>query len=200
MAILDSRVIHNIIDDLPKGNCESDVRDINKDVNSIVVHQTDMVCNGDQQAWDVAELHTSPPRNWCGIGYHLLLTETGKILQTRNLKHRSAHAGNANDYSIGVVICGVHRKSDGDTNEEIIGRKQYKSLVWLLAHLQNKYPNIDNILAHADVSSKSCPNLHMDELKNDVKKKRFQIVIVNWVFFAFLAYFIVNLGRRLLYY
>ena len=109
---------------------------------------------------------------------------------------------NVNDYSIGIVICGDHRLEDGNINREVIPKKQYNALVWSLAHIQNLYPQFTNIIGHTSVSTsgKSCPNLYMDELKSDVKKKRLMELITKWVFIAFLFGSIVAIGRKILYY
>lgn len=199
MAILESRVIHNIIDELPKGNCESAIRDVDA-VDWVVVHQTDSKCKGDQHPFDTAAYHVG--KGWCGIGYHIFITEDGKIFQTRNLKHASAHAKGYNTRSIGVTMCGDWRVQSGVKNEDLTASKQqYKALVWTLAHLQMKYPNIKEIKSHAELapSRRSDPNLHMDTLINDVKKKRLTMLIVKWGFLALLAIFIIELGKKVLY-
>jgi N-acetyl-anhydromuramyl-L-alanine amidase AmpD len=201
MAILGGRVISNIIDTIPQGSCTSNSRDIDT-TDMIVVHQTDGNCNGEQHIRDVAHMHTTGDRSWCGIGYHIFITEDGKIYQTRNLKHSSAHAGNYNYRSVGVVICGTHRLRDGDKNVDIIPKVQYKALVWTLAHLQNTYPNLKEIVSHAFLQpeNRTDPNLHMDELVDDVKKKRIINLIIKWVFLALLVTFIIALGKKVLYY
>ena len=90
----------------------------------------------------------------------------------------------------------------GVKNEDLTASKQqYKALVWTLAHLQMKYPNIKEIKSHAELapSRRSDPNLHMDTLINDVKKKRLTMLIVKWGFLALLAIFIIELGKKVLY-
>mgnify|MGYP003627791122 CR=1 FL=1 len=201
MGILDNRVISNRIDDVPR-SCEWKARDRSWElVDTIVVHQTDSSCRDPEtQIIDTADYHMS--KGWCSIGYHIYIDQNGKIYQVNNLKDRGAHAGNVNDYSIGIVICGDHRLEDGNINREVIPKKQYNALVWSLAHIQNLYPQFTNIIGHTSVSTsgKSCPNLYMDELKSDVKKKRLMELITKWVFIAFLFGSIVAIGRKILYY
>ena len=122
MGILENRVIKNRIYDVPR-TCNWSPRDRSWDqVDTIVVHQTDSSCRDPEtQIVDTANYHIS--KGWCSIGYHIYIDQNGEIYQVNNLKERGAHAGNANDYSIGIVICGDHRLRDGATNEEIIPKK-----------------------------------------------------------------------------
>ena len=46
-------------------------------------------------------------------------------------------------------MCGDWRVQSGVKNEDLTASKQqYKALVWTLAHLQMKYPNIKEIKLH----------------------------------------------------
>jgi len=169
----DKRKIHNIIDELPvSSSCTSSDRDFDA-VDTIVVHQTASICKGDKHPHSTAKYHVNS-NGWCGIGYHLFVTETGKIFQTRKLRTESAHAGSRNNRtSVGVVICGDHRLADAPKNEQIIPKEQYRALIWTIGYLQKHYPNLTNIVSHASLSaSRTDPNLHMNELINDVKKVR----------------------------
>lgn len=203
MAILESNVIINRIDDIPR-TCNWSARDRGWDqVDTIVVHQTDTTCrNAEDQLISTANYHINH-NNWCSIGYHIYIDQDGKIYQVNKLKDRGAHAGNANDYSIGIVMCGDWRLQSGVKNVDLAAsKKQYKALVWTLAHIQNLYPQFKNIVSHQSVSpaNRSDPNLHMDELVTDVKKKRLQKLIVKWAFVALLVGFIIALGKKVLYY
>tara|TARA_R110000803_G_scaffold155992_1_gene220551 strand:+ start:807 stop:1409 length:603 start_codon:yes stop_codon:yes gene_type:complete len=200
MAILENRVIKNRINEVPR-ICDWRARSYDwDDVDTIVVHQTDSSCRDpEQQIIDTANYHIS--KGWCTIGYHIYIDQEGKIYQVNNLKDRGAHAGNDNDYSIGIVICGDHRLRDGDTNEKIIPVKQYKSLVWTIAHVQNLYPQFTKIVSHDVLSNdRTDPNLHMNDLRSDVKKKRVMKLMVSWVLLGLLFGFIISIGRKILYY
>lgn len=202
MAILESRVINNRVDSIPR-TCDWRNRDRPfEEANTIVVHQTDSSCRDPEtQIVDTANYHINH-NNWCSIGYHAYIDQYGKVYQVNNLKERGAHAGNANDYSIGVVMCGDWRLQSGVENKDLTASpQQYKALVWTLAHLQNTYPQFTNIVSHASLSSnRSDPNLHMEELVADVKKKRLYQLIVKWGFLALLVGFTIALGRKVLYY
>ena len=201
IGILENRVIQNVIHELPvSSSCTFPNRDLESEVNTIVVHQTDTACRGERQIEETAEYHVNH-RGFCGIGYHVFITENGKIYQTLNLRSNGAHAGTHNGYSIGIVMCGDWRLENGVKNEDLAAsKKQYKALVWTLAHLQNSYPQFKNIVSHDSVSSsRSDPNLHMEDLLADVKKKRLQILLVKWGFLALLFIFIISIGRKILY-
>lgn len=148
------------------------------EIDTIVVHQTDSKDSGKFGAYDIARYHVNN-NGWAGIGYHYYIIKDGSIFQTQPDYVISNHASNYNATSLGIVITGDHRLPNskdytcGD-NEGMLGKTQYKSLVWTLAKLQIRHSiPFENILAHGQTgSSKSCPNLNMEQLKLDVKKKR----------------------------
>ena len=156
-------------------------RDV-KDIKYLIIHQTDSEDKGKFHVYDTARYHVDN-RGWAGIGYHYFIIKDGSIFQTQPDYIISNHASSYNATSLGIVITGDHRLPTskdytcGD-NEGMLGKTQYKSLVWTLAKLQTKY-NIpfENILAHGQTgSSKSCPNLNMEQLKEDVKKKNYSSI------------------------
>ena len=156
-------------------------RDV-KDIKYLIIHQTDSEDKGTFHVYDTARYHVNS-NGWAGIGYHYFIIKDGSIFQTQPDYVISNHASNYNATSLGIVITGDHRLPTnkdytcGD-NEGMLGKTQYKSLVWTLAKLQTKY-NIpfENILAHGQTgSSKSCPNLNMEQLKEDVKKKNYSSI------------------------
>ena len=137
-------------------------------IDRIVVHQTDTPDEGEFTPYAIANFHVNN-NDWAGIGYHYLITDGGKIYQTNDDNVISYHASGYNTRSIGVAITGDH------TLGQSIDNKKYKALVYLLAKLSNKYNlNVDQIIGHNETGSpKSCPNLDMDLLRADVKKKRY---------------------------
>ena len=141
-------------------------------IDRIVVHQTAGEDEGKFTAYNIANDHVNN-NDWAGIGYHYLITNDGKIYQTNPDNKISYHASGYNTRSIGVAITGNH--TIGDDNYDIIDEKKYKALVYLLAKLSNKYNiSTSEIIGHNETGSpKSCPNLNMDQLRADVKKKGF---------------------------
>ena len=141
-------------------------------IDSIIVHQTDTPDQGSFTPYHIANYHVNN-NDWAGIGYHYLITDDGAIYQTNSDDLVSYHASGWNTRSIGVSITGDH--TIGADNYDIIDKKKYNALVYLLAKLCNKYNlSVDNILGHHETGSpKSCPNLNMDQLRSDVKKKKF---------------------------
>ena len=137
-------------------------------INNIVVHQTDGADQGKFTAYNIANDHVNH-NDWAGIGYHYLITDGGNIYQTNPDDVVSYHASGWNTTSIGVAITGQHSLGDE------IDTKKYKALVYLLAKLCNKYNlNADQVVGHNETGSpKSCPNLDLDQLRSDVKKKEF---------------------------
>ena len=141
-------------------------------IDSIIVHQTDTEDQGKFTAYNIANYHVNN-NDWAGIGYHYLITDDGAIYQTNSDYLVSYHASGWNSRSIGVAITGDHVIGSQSDNYDIIGKKKYNALVYLLAKLCNKYNlSVDNILGHNETGSpKSCPNLNLDQLRSDVKKK-----------------------------
>jgi len=145
-------------------------RDIN-DIDTIVVHQTDSNDKGHFHPYDTARYHVNS-KGWAGIGYHYFIIDDGSIFKTQEPYIVSAHAKEWNNRSLGVVITGKHRYDSSKTNEEIIGKKKYKALVFTLAKIQTQFPKAKNIVGHGELqANRSDPNLDMEKLKSDVKKK-----------------------------
>ena len=142
-------------------------------VDTIVVHQTDGFDKGEKSAYDVAKYHVND-KGWGGIAYHLFVTDDGNIYKTNNLETKSYHSGNYNTRSVGITVTGKHRYDPSKSNEEIIGTLKYRSLVKAISKTLGDLPNKDiNIIAHSDISAnRSDPNLNMDQLREDVKKKK----------------------------
>ena len=137
-------------------------------IDRIVVHQTDTPDQGEFTPYAIANYHVNT-NNWAGIGYHYVITNDGDIYQTNEDTVTSYHASGWNSRSIGVAITGQHSLGDS------IDKKKYNALVFLLAKLCNKYNlNVDQIVGHNETGSpKSCPSIDMNQLRSDVKKKRY---------------------------
>ena len=144
-----------------------------KTIDTIVVHQTDTPDQGRFTAYSIANYHVNT-NGWAGIGYHYLITDDGNIYQTNDDDLTTYHASGYNSHSIGVAITGDHTLSCSD-NYDIIDDKKYNALVYLLAKLSNKYNiSTSKIIGHTETGSpKPCPNLNLDQLRSDVKKKRY---------------------------
>jgi len=141
-------------------------------INTIVIHQTDGADNGSFTPYDIAQYHTNG-NNWAGIGYHYVIIDSGQIYQTQPDNKISYHASGYNTNSIGITITGDHRRNNNEENSTLISNKEYKSLVYLVAKLKEKYNiPVENIIGHNETGSpKSCPNLDMNQFRGDVKKK-----------------------------
>jgi len=147
------------------------VRDVST-INRIVIHQTDTTDDGSFTPYNIANYHVNT-NNWAGIGYHYVILDSGVIYQTQKDTKISYHASGFNTTSIGITITGDHRRNNNEENLSLIERKEYRSLVFLVSKLKEKYNiPINNIIGHNETGSpKSCPNLDMNEFRGDVKKK-----------------------------
>ena len=155
-------------------------RDTNT-IKGIVVHQTDSEDRGSFSPYNTAEYHVNT-NDWAGIGYHYYILDDGTIYQTQEDSVISYHASGKNQDTLGVAITGEHTCSynEPENNYDIISAKKYNALVYTLAKLTNKYSNIavEKIVGHSETGSpKSCPNLNMTQLRDDVLKKK----VLLWV-------------------
>tara|TARA_R110000803_G_scaffold149543_2_gene214951 strand:- start:78 stop:587 length:510 start_codon:yes stop_codon:yes gene_type:complete len=143
-----------------------------KTIDRIVVHQTDSADQGKFSAYNVANYHVNT-NNWAGIGYHYFITDDGSVYQTNQDDVVSYHASGYNNRSLSVAITGDHVCSSGDDNYDVISKEKYNALVFVLAKISNQY-NIpsESIIGHNETGSpKPCPNLNLEQLRSDVKKK-----------------------------
>ena len=146
-----------------------------KTISNIIIHQTDSEDQGTFSPYITAQYHVNT-NDWAGIGYHYYILDDGTIFQTNDDNLITYHASGYNTNSLGVAITGEHTCSyeEPENNYDIIGKKKYNALVYTLATLSNKYfISVDKIKGHSETGSpKSCPNLNMVQLRNDVKKKK----------------------------
>ena len=169
-------VINDIVLYLPTHPSKFYARRNLSEITTIVVHQTDTNDTGKFGVYDIARYHVNS-NGWAGIGYHYYIIDEGTIFKTQELNTISYHASGWNTESIGVVISGKHRYDSSKTNEEIIGKKKYKALVFALAKIENELPNKVNIISHGEISThKTDPNINMEQLKKDVKKKDYSSI------------------------
>lgn len=133
----------------------------------IVVHcaDTDPSWHGSVDIDTVRQWHTSPPRNWIDVGYHLYIPRSGVIQLGRPLWSQGAHVRGYNDESLGICLEGGTRVvTDGKGNlvrkEEDYNftEKQETALRALLASMKIAYPDA-RIVGHRDLDpGKYCPS------------------------------------------
>ena len=143
-------------------------------IDRIIVHQTDSEDRGSFSPYYTANYHVNT-NDWAGIGYHYFIIDDGSVYQTNKDDVVSYHASGYNSRSLSVAITGDHNCSSSDNNYDVIAKEKYNALVFVLAKISNQY-NIpsESIIGHTETgSTKSCPNLNLDQLRSDVKKKEF---------------------------
>ena len=116
-----------------------------KNIEYIIVHCSDT--DNSHSALDIHKLHLK--FGWDGIGYHKIITRTGKIEQGRPEYWRGAHVKGLNDKSLGVCLIG---KSN-------FTHEQFEALKEVLLYWKKKYPNT-KVIGHRDtkLTNKTCPN------------------------------------------
>ena len=126
-------------------------------INKIIIHCSDSDNPKHNDISVIDDWHKE--RGWSGVGYHYFITNEGYVQKGRKEADIGAHAKYHNASSIGICLAGRNEFSDA----------QYEACIQLVMRLMAKYPKIvmKNILAHNQVSNKTCPNFDVEEkIKN----------------------------------
>ena len=124
---------------------------INTNVKLLVVHCSDTNNEKDLKALDIHKMHLN--FGWDGIGYHKVISRSGKVENGRPEYWIGAHVKGKNDISLGVCLIG----RDYFTN------LQFLSLENVLREWKLLYPDA-KILGHRDTGNtdKTCPNFDVN--------------------------------------
>lgn len=126
--------------------------------------------------YDINRWHKN--NGWAGIGYHYYVRKDGTIWTGRKIDQIGAHAGAnsskatykysnwANKETIGIC-------AEGRYSSETMPDVQKKAIVWLCKYCIEKYPTIERIYKHKEISSTDCPgaNYPFDEIVSAVWKQ-----------------------------
>lgn len=108
-------------------------------------------------------------RGFEDIGYHYIVTKTGKIISGRSEMFQGAHVFGNNKNSLGICLA-------GNFDKQKLNKNQLKSLIELLKQkiTENKLIS-ENILGHREFKNvkKTCPgeNIDLDKIRRTVKKE-----------------------------
>jgi AmpD protein len=139
---------------IPSPNCNE--RPSGTNIDLIVIHGI-TVPEGKFGGEGIFELFTNKykPLEHLKVSAHFLIRRDGKLVQFVSTEQRAWHAGasafldreNCNDFSIGIELEG--------TDEHPYAELQYKTLMPLLACLQQTYPLItepERIVGHSEIA------------------------------------------------
>lgn len=130
---------------------------IAKNIKLLVVHCSD---TEDTQTLNVDDIHKMHLKNgWDGIGYHKIITRSGKVKNGRPEYWIGAHVKGKNKISLGVCLIGRNKFTT----------RQFLSLERVLRKWRSLYPHA-KIVGHRDATDthKTCPNF---DVKVWVKEK-----------------------------
>tara|TARA_E500000178_G_C16787887_1_gene646642 strand:+ start:445 stop:849 length:405 start_codon:yes stop_codon:yes gene_type:complete len=118
-----------------------------KNIKLLVVHCSDSEDSEKLTALDIHKMHLG--FGWDGIGYHKIITRSGKIENGRPEYWIGAHVKGKNSISLGVCLIGKSKFT----------KNQYISLEKLLKKWKCLYPQA-KIIGHRDTGNtdKTCPN------------------------------------------
>lgn len=136
-----------------------------KKIKFIVIHHSERKNNNSLKS--IKESHLK--KGFEDIGYHYLITKSGKILPGRSENFQGAHVYGFNKNSLGVCLTGNFDISKPS-------KKQIKSLITFLKIKIKKY-KIKNkkILGHREFPkvTKNCPGkfVNLNEIRKNLKTK-----------------------------
>lgn len=118
-----------------------------KDIEFLVIHCSDTDDKQNLSAINLHKMHLN--FGWDGIGYHKVITRSGKIENGRPEYWVGAHVKGINQTSLGVCLIGRNKFT----------KKQFLSLERILKKWKALYPSA-KIVGHRDTgnTAKTCPN------------------------------------------
>ena len=124
---------------------------ISTNIKLLVVHCSDTDNGEDLSALDIHKMHLN--FGWDGIGYHKVISRSGKIENGRPEYWIGAHVQGKNDISLGVCLIG----------RDYFTKLQFSALEEVLREWKFSYPDA-KILGHRNIgnTSKTCPNFDVD--------------------------------------
>lgn len=130
---------------------------ITNNIKLLVVHCSDTEDDQNLSAMDIHKMHLS--FGWNGVGYHKIITRSGKIENGRPEYWTGAHVKGKNNISLGVCLIGKNKFT----------AKQFLSLKKVLRKWKNSYPEA-KIVGHRETGNthKTCPNF---DVKSWIKDK-----------------------------
>ena len=135
-------------------------------IKFLIVHHSGRKNNNSK--WAIKKYHLK--RGFEDIGYHFLITKTGKIIPGRSERFQGAHVYGQNKNSIGICMT-------GNFDEKNPSKKQIESLLNLLKEKQKQYKiKTKNILGHREFPNvtKTCPGKKVDMswIRNQLNKPK----------------------------
>lgn len=125
-----------------------------RSINQIIVHCSDTYPDMDIGADEIRHWHVVD-NGWSDIGYHYVIRRSGEIEHGRPIEVAGSHAAGHNAASIGVCLVGG--KARGDKQPCNFTARQWATLAILIDTLKRDHQDINSVLGHNNVSSKTCP-------------------------------------------
>lgn len=131
-------------------------------INKIIIHCSATPEGRNNTIEDIDRWHKQ--RGFTQVGYHYVIHIDGEIREGRPEHTVGAHCYGQNQTSIGICYIGGLAK-DCSTPKDTRTNNQKASMLQLLHHLKQKYPNA-TIHGHNEFASKDCPCF---DVKNEYK-------------------------------
>jgi len=129
---------------------------LDSNIKFLVIHCSDTEDQKNLRALDIHQMHLD--FGWDGIGYHKIITRSGKIENGRPEYWIGSHVKGKNNISLGVCLIGRNKFT----------KKQYVSLERILRKWKLIYPEA-KIVGHRDTGNtdKTCPNFDVKTWTKD---------------------------------
>ena len=131
-------------------------------INKIIIHCSATPEGRNNTIEDIDRWHRQ--RGFTRVGYHYVIHIDGEICEGRPEHIVGAHCYGQNQTSIGICYIGGLAK-DCSTPKDTRTNNQKASMLQLLHHLKQKYPNA-TVHGHNEFASKDCPCF---DVKNEYK-------------------------------
>lgn len=122
-----------------------------REIKKIIVHCSASDLKEHDSVEVIKQWHVKD-NGWNDIGYHYVITKNGDVHQGRPLKEVGAHCSGHNLDSVGVCL----------TGENEFSPDQFFSLAWLINHLLESNPSINQVKPHSFYNDKkTCSNFKL---------------------------------------
>ena len=155
--------IENQVYRLPKALFKRyDTRSLDK-IEQVVIHHS-ATESGSPESYALYHIHNN---GWPGIGYHYVISKSGKIVQAQFLKTVSFHTSGQNTRSVGICLTGNYDSQSPPP-------AQIDACVKLIKYLERKLGRSLAIAGHNEYSTKSCPGskVNVNQIEQTVRNFR----------------------------
>ncbi len=136
-----------------------------REIREVIIHVSDSPDDRDIGFEEINQWHKEraewgPWNGWVYCGYHFIVRRDGTVEHARPDDVPGVHCAGHNAHSIGICWVGKTQMSP----------EQRRSLLLLVKSvLETHKLGIEKVFGHKDFSTKTCPNIDIEELKRELE-------------------------------